>query len=118
PVIGGTNVPGMDVISSSFQLSLNGQTLRVTLKVADLAHPDMTAGAVPGTLDLDYVTRWQMGNTIYYAAMQNTAANQPSFYAGAAQSVDLCSVSACFPHIITYPEAGLGGHAETGKVTC
>ncbi len=118
PVIGGTNVPGMDVISSGFQLSTNGQSLRVTLKVADLAHPDVTAGAVPGTVDLDYVTRWQMGNTIYYAAMQNTALNQPSFYAGAAQSVDLCSVSACFPHVITYPEAGLGGHAETGKVTC
>jgi len=60
-----------------------------------------------------------MGNTIYFAAMENTAANQPVFYAGKAQSVDLCSVSACFPHVITYPEPGFtGGAAETGTVTC
>jgi hypothetical protein len=59
-----------------------------------------------------------MGNTIYYAAMSNNAANQPSFYAGKAESVDLCSVSACFPHVVTYPEANLGGTAETGNVAC
>jgi hypothetical protein len=59
-----------------------------------------------------------MGNTIYYAAMETTALNQPSFFAGKAQSVDLCSVSACFPHVITYPEPGLGGTAETGSVSC
>src|SRR2546423_9854379 len=59
-----------------------------------------------------------MGNTIYYAPMSNPAATQPSFYAGKAQSVDLCSVSACFPHVITYPEPGLGGSAETGSISC
>jgi hypothetical protein len=59
-----------------------------------------------------------MGNTIYYAGMSNTATNQPSFYAGKAQSVDLCSVSACFPHVITYPEPGVGGNAEHGSVSC
>src|SRR3989441_9949286 len=59
-----------------------------------------------------------MGNTIYYAAMENTPANSPIFYAGKAQSVDLCSVSACFPHVITYPEPGLGGSSETGSVKC
>jgi len=50
--------------------------------------------------------------------MQNTAANQPTFYAGATQSVDLCSVSACFPHVLTYPEPGLGGTQESGTVKC
>ena len=64
---------------------------------------------------LQYVTRWQMGDTLYYAAMQNTAANQPAFYAGQTQSVDLCSVSACFPHVLTYPEPGLGGSQESGS---
>jgi hypothetical protein len=59
-----------------------------------------------------------MGNTIYYAALTNTAANQPSFYAGKAQSVDLCSVSACFPHVLTYPETSLGGSAEQGSISC
>jgi len=68
-----------------------------------------------------YVTRWQMGNTIYYAAMENTALNQPNFYAGAAQSIDLCSVSACFPHVLTYPEPGVGtftGKTEAGTIVC
>jgi hypothetical protein len=116
PVIGGINVPGMDVLSS--QLSLSGATLTVTAKVANLATPALSSAAIPGGAYLQYVTRWQMGNTIYYAAMENTAANQPAFFAGKAQSVDLCSVSACFPHVITYPEAGLGGAAETGSISC
>jgi hypothetical protein len=58
--------------------------------------------------------------------MENTPANSPSFYAGAAQSIDLCSVSACFPHVITYPEppptatspATFTGKTETGAVIC
>jgi hypothetical protein len=116
PVIGGTNVPGMDILSSG--LSLSGQTLTVTTKVVDLSNPAATAAKIAGTQFLQYVTRWQMGNTIYYAAMSNTAANQPSFYAGKAESVDLCSVSACFPHVITYPEPGVGGTAESGSVSC
>jgi hypothetical protein len=116
PVIGGSNVPGMDLLSS--KVSLSGNTLTVTAKVTDLSHPALTTAAIPGAAYLQYVTRWQMGNTIYFAAMENTALNQPTFFAGKAQSVDLCSVSACFPHVITYPEPGLGGTAETGSVSC
>lgn len=118
PVIGGADVPGMDLLGSSLGLSPDGKTLTVTDKVVNLLTPGATAAAIPGAVYLQYVTRWQMGNTIYYAGMSNTAANQPSFYAGKAQSVDLCSVSACFPHVITYPEAGLGGSAESGSVSC
>jgi hypothetical protein len=63
-----------------------------------------------------------MGNTVYYAAMENAAANHPIFYAGAQQTIDLCSVSACFPHVLTYPEPGTGptftGKTETGSITC
>src|SRR5712691_6725008 len=60
-----------------------------------------------------------MGNTIHFAAVENMAANNPIFYAGQAQSVDLCSVSACFPHVITYPEPGFsGGSPETGSINC
>src|SRR2546421_8965363 len=116
PVIGGANVAGMDILSS--QLGLSSKTLTVTAKVADLTNPALTAARVPGAAYLQYVTRWQMGNTIYYAAMENTALNQPTFFAGKAQSVDLCSVSACFPHVVTYPEPGLGGSAETGSISC
>jgi hypothetical protein len=60
-----------------------------------------------------------MGDKIYYAAME-TGGALPSFYAGAAQSIDLCSVSACFPHVITYPEAdpGFTGKTEPGTLSC
>jgi len=116
PVIGGLNVPGMDILSS--QLSLSSRTLTVTAKVADLTNPAATIARVPGAAFVQYVIRWQMGDIIYYAEMENTALNQPSFFAGKAQSVDLCSVSACFPHIITYPEPAFGGTSETGSVSC
>src|SRR2546426_9174095 len=116
PVIGGTNVPGRDILSNS--ISLSGSTLTVTTRIVDLSNPAATAAKITGTAFLQYVTRWQMGNTIYYAAMENTPLNQPTFYAGKAQSVDLCSVSACFPHVITYPEPDLGGSTETGSIKC
>jgi len=120
PVIGGANVPGMDILSNS--IALSGGTLIVTTRIVDLSNPAATATRIPGAIYLQYVTRWQMGNTIYYAAMENTALNQPIFYAGKAQSVDLCSVSACFPHVITYPEPGSApgftGAMETGSINC
>jgi len=122
PVIGGSDVQGMDILGSSLQLSADGSTLDVTTTVVDVSNPAATALAITGTNYLQYVTRWQLGNTIFYAAMENTATNRPSFYAGKAQSIDLCSVSACFPHVITYPESGLGasftGKPESGTVTC
>ena len=123
PVIGGTNQAGFDVQSSQLSLSPDGKTLNVTMQVTDLAHPLTAVAAVPGATNVQYLTRWQMGNTVYYAAMENTAANQPIFYAGKESTVDLCSVSACFPHVLTYPEPGASGTtftgiAETGSVSC
>ena len=118
PVIGGSNKRGMDILGSSLQLSADGSTLNVTMQVIDLSHPANTALAITGANYLQYVTRWQLGNTIFYAAMENTAANHPTFYAGKAQSIDLCSVSACFPHVITYPEPGFSGTAEPGIIQC
>src|SRR5437899_554301 len=116
PVIGGTNVLGMDILSNS--ISLSGNILTVTTRIVDLSNPRATALRIAGTAFLQYITRWQMGNTIYFAAMENTPLNNPTFFAGKAQSVDLCSVSACFPHVITYPEPGLGGATETGSLRC
>jgi len=79
-------------------------------------------GQVTGSSTMQFVTRWQMGNTIYYAMMETNAgarqANGDMYYAGAAQSIDLCSVSACDPHVIYYPEAGVGANSETGSVVC
>jgi len=123
PVIGGpTKLSGMDIRSSRLSFSPDGTTLNVTMQVTDLANPATAITAVPGATNVQYVTRWQMGNTVYYAAMENTVTNQPIFYAGAMQTIDLCSVSACFPHVLTYPEPGAGptftGKAETGSISC
>ena len=116
PVIGGAAVPGMDITSAGAGLA--GGTLTITVKVANLSSPAATIASLPGATNLQYVTRWQMGNTIYYAAMENDAANQPIFYAGAVKSVDLCSVSACFPHVLTFPEPAFGGSTEKGSISC
>ena len=122
PVIGGNNVPGMDITSSHLSFSSNGQLLNVTMQVTDLAHPASAIAAVAGATNVQYLTRWQMGNTVYYAAMENNALNQPIFYAGKESTIDLCSVSACFPHVLTYPEPGAGptftGIPEGGSITC
>ena len=118
PVIGGSDQRGMDVVGTSMQLSPDGATLNVTARVIDLSNPAGTAAAIVATTNLQYVTRWQLGDTLYYAAMENTSANQPSYYAGKVQSIDLCSVSACFPHVLTYPEPVFGGTAEPGTINC
>jgi hypothetical protein len=123
-VIGGSNVPGMDILSNELHLSNDGQTLRVTTRILDIRNPAATKASMTGALYLQYVTRWQMGNTIYYAAMENGPSNMPLFYAGKTQSIDLCSVSACFPHVLIYPEPpyplaeGESGLNETGSVSC
>lgn len=125
PVIGGANVAGLDLTGNHLSLSSNNAALTATMKVVDVSSSGLAAAfkSVPGAAFLQYVTRWQMGNTIYYAMMETTpalaAAGQYKFYAGAAQSIDLCSVSACDPHVIFYPEApATGGNSETGTVSC
>lgn len=119
PVIGGKNIPGMDILGSSLAyVNSGGRKLRVTMKVADLRDASGTAGKIPDTQLLEYVTRWQMGNILYYAGMSTTPSGTQSFYAGKTSSVDLCSVSACDPHVLTYPESGSGGTAEHGTVSC
>jgi len=122
PVVAGPSVPGLDLTGSSVSFSADGQTLDVKMSVADLSDVTGTAQAVAAPL-LSYVTRWTMHSpgkdTIYYAEMETDASgSSPQFYAGAAQSVDLCSVSACFPHVVTYPEAGPGSNSVTGTVSC
>ena len=124
PVIGGTNVRGMDILSNQLHLSSDGKTLQVMTRVVDLRNPAATAASITGAAFLQYVTRWQMGNTIYYAAMENTGANAPTFYAGKAQTIDLCSISACFPHVMVYaeppyaPASTESGLVESGSVHC
>jgi hypothetical protein len=121
PVIGGHNVTGMDILGSSLALSKDGKTLTVSTKVADLSNPSATLSALPLANSLEYVTRWQLGNTLYYAGM-STSGSSPAFYAGKVGSIDLCSVSACFPHVLVYPDSTSSftgsGSSQPGRVRC
>jgi hypothetical protein len=118
PVIQGTNLPAMDLTEND--LSLSGGVLTVTMKVADLTQMAAVATATGGPLQ-EYLTRWQMGNTLYYAEAYATG-NLSTFQysAGTTQSIDLCSVSACDPHVLLYPEADQAGAAniESGSAIC
>jgi hypothetical protein len=137
PVIGGAEQSSAELTASS--LSLSGSTLTVTMKVADLRAATQAAQLpTMQATSLEYVTRWIMpapqdgaGHQcpvtcyeIFYAGMAgNDTVN--SFYAGPATSSDLCSVSACFPHVILYPESAaaapsspVNGHGETGTAVC
>jgi hypothetical protein len=125
PVIGGVNVAGLDLTGNSLLLKPEDHTLTVTMNVADLRTAALAAASssVTGAAFLQYVTRWQQGNVIYYAiAEAPVVGGQPQafqFYAGAAQSIDLCSVSACDPHVIYYPDAPAlnGSGTQTGGFT-
>jgi hypothetical protein len=122
PAYGGEQVPSLD--TQGLSLSADGNDLIFSLDITSL---DETSGALSltGAQALDYVVRWVgepvdspngTRNPIYYAAAEVTDTGSPTFFAGTAQSVDLCSVSGCFPHTITYPAPPLGGTAVTGKL--
>ncbi|MHB8719131.1 MAG: hypothetical protein ACYDAC_09620 [Candidatus Dormibacteria bacterium] len=133
PVVGGAPVPAMDVVGNHLSLSADSSTLTVTMNVNDLSSSAISAAfsAVPGTTSLTYVTRWlepsnatagtcslpaSTACSLFYAMAEVTpaavAGGAPAvtFHAGTAQSIDLCSVSACFPHVVYYPEAAPAGN--------
>ena len=141
PVIGGTAVNALDLTGTHLSLSADGSTLTVSMDVADLSAAGVTSAfsSVPGSAFLQYVTRWEMcppdsstetnNCTIYYAEAETTPAGQGNsaavqYFAGKAQSIDLCSVSACDPHAIYFPESPSSqvptatGNPETGSLTC
>src|SRR5947207_7912829 len=49
PVIGGTNVRGMDILSNQLHLSSDGATLQVMTRVVDLRNPAGTAATITGS---------------------------------------------------------------------
>jgi hypothetical protein len=97
--LGGTNVPGADI-----------RRLSVTRKGNDLVVKVVTAGSTLGAAAqaggapyAQLVVRWQLGDVLYHAGVEEDAATStPTFYAGETKSVDLCSVSGCKPNYLTY----------------
>ncbi|MDQ1438657.1 MAG: hypothetical protein QOK43_2286 [Acidimicrobiaceae bacterium] len=111
PLGGATKLPGLDM--KNVALSLVGDTLhvKITTEGDSIGDAAKAANALFGQL----LVRWQMGDKLYYAGVQQSAAGGAlTWYAGPSGTVDLCSVSACDPHYITYPAPPAGGTAVTG----
>jgi hypothetical protein len=118
PMFGGTPVPGLDVFDSHLGSAGDKVTVKMTVggPVNDPAATATAAGCP--TCQLQYVTRWQMGNDIYYAMMTTGPQGGQSYYAGKTVTIDDCSVSACDPHMMIYPDLGPTAHGETGTLEC
>ena len=118
-VITGSNQTGLDITGTS--LTLQGGNLEAAIQVVDpgSAGAQLAAAGIPFG---DYVVRWAYKQHLYFAEAEVVAGagtSQVTFVDGSVQTVDLCSVSACDPHITTYPGptvAPLSSHLVTGRV--
>jgi hypothetical protein len=99
--LGGTNVPAADI--RDLQMSQSGSNLVITATTAGgLLADAAAAGGVPFA---ELVVRWQMGNTLYHAGVEMSAAPAAPaavYWSGKTKSVDLCSVSGCKPNYLVY----------------
>jgi hypothetical protein len=106
PVLGGAEVPGADIERVMLERDKNTLDILVWTRHGTLADAATAAAAPYGRL----VVRWQMGNTLYHAGIDQAAnGGAPTFYAGKTQSTDSCSVSACDPHTLDYVAPPLAG---------
>jgi hypothetical protein len=126
PVYSTSNIPETDLASVTVKADpLNPLNLKFDLYVGDLANPTNALSATRAGA-IDYVVRFVgpavvdpntgAKNPIYFAAAELVPGGAFTFYAGEAESVDLCSVSACTPHVINYAAPPQGGILVTGSV--
>lgn len=122
PVYGGKSIPQMDLRGLS--VARDNDYLVFRLRAASLTDLP-SALTTTHSSAIQYVMRWTGApvldvagtrNPIYYASVEVGASGIPSFFAGTARAVELCSVSACDPHIIDYPAPPSGGTAVTGRL--
>ncbi|MBV8195098.1 MAG: hypothetical protein JOY80_06165, partial [Candidatus Dormibacteraeota bacterium] len=127
--------------NSTLTVTMNVKSLS-TADIQSALSPNPAGDGVAGATYLTYVTRWlepsaagagvcslptSTACTLFYAEAEITPAALTALEAGStasitwaagtAQSVDLCSVSACFPHVEYYPEAAPAGNALTSGVS-
>jgi hypothetical protein len=115
----------LDLVGASVTSDPGSGDLLFRLAVSsldDLNHALTATGAGA----VEWVVRWTgpavndpetgLQNPLYYAAVEVMPGGIPTFFAGKAQSVDLCSVSACTPHIVNYPAPPQGGAFVTGQL--
>jgi hypothetical protein len=97
--LGGKNVPGADI--TSLKTSYAGESLVVTIVTKGGALS--TAATAGGTPFAQLIARWQVGDVLYHAGVEQAAAGGPLVaFAGPTKSVDLCSVSGCKPNYLDY----------------
>jgi hypothetical protein len=124
PIYGNTSVPELDLRGLS--VTNAGDELQFKIDVTSL--DNLANGpAATGAQAVDYVVRWigpavdsstGLRNPIYYASVEvPSGGGVPTFFAGRAQSIELCSVSACFPHVTDYGAPPNGGTQVSGDVT-
>jgi hypothetical protein len=120
PIYGNSNVASLDLRGVS--VTSQGQNLVFRIDVNSLKDLGAALSAT-GATAVDWVVRWVgpavdsatgVRNPIYFAAVEFAGAT-PTFFAGLATSIDLCSVSACTPHITDYPAPPNGGTFVTGQ---
>jgi hypothetical protein len=98
-VLGGTNIPSTDI--TKLTTEYNGETL--TINVTTEGGPLSTAANVGKAPFAHLIVRWQVGDTLYHAGIEQDAAGTAlKAFAGATSSVDLCSVSGCKPNYLDY----------------
>ena len=121
PIYGPLNVPQLDI--KALSVRTDGTDLILKLSVKDLKHLQEAFDKTRAEA-IDYVVRWSgraepsgtgTRNPIYYAAVEVQPGENAEFFAGQAQSIELCSVSGCFPHVIEYPKPPYSGQFVQGR---
>jgi len=120
PVYGPANIGQLDL--KGVRVYSSASNLVIDVAAASLDNLDDAITAT-GAGAVDYVVRWTGGqfedpvqgleNPIYYAAVEALPGGVTQAFAGKATSIDLCSVSACDPHVVDYGAPGNGGTAVT-----
>ena len=112
--LGGTNVPAADI--TSLTASVTGGNLVLTAKTA--GGPLAQAATAAATPFAELVVRWQKGDTLYHAGIEQPATGGAStYYAGRTVSTDLCSVSGCKPNYLDYQAGAPNAQAVAGTTT-
>ena len=109
--LGGINQPGVDI--KHLAISVEGSDLVIEITTEGTSLADAAKNGAFGFAAL--TVRWQMDNVLYFASVEDSALGTGlKYYAGKVKSVDLCSVSACSPHVLIYPQAPTGGSMIEG----
>jgi hypothetical protein len=96
--LGGKNIPAADI--TSLKTDYTGESLKITIATKGGALSSVaSAGNTPFA---QIITRWQVGDTLYHAGVEQGVGGPLRAFAGPTKSVDLCSVSGCKPNYLDY----------------